>query len=502
MNLKKLINKDGNTIQAMWVAMGSLSSFALAIVSAAILSRYFTKTDYGTYRQILYVYSTLLLIFTAGLPTVFAYFLPRYSLEQGKEIVGKITRVLFLLGAVFSFFLFVFSGVIADLLKNPELSTGLKVFAPIPMMLLPTLGIEGIFSTYKKTFYIAVYNTLSRLLMLLFIVLPVIILKGTYIYAIYGWLVVSLISLILALFFKKIPFKGIQTEKSNLTYREVFSYSLPLVAASLWGIAIKSADQFYISRFFGTEVFAEFSNGFIDIPFVGMVTGATSTVLLPLFSKIIYDLQDKSKIHDILFLWRSALKKSAIIIYPIVVFFAFNAKSIVVLLYSEVYINSVIYFQIAMLLNLFNIIVFAPLLFSLGETRFYSKMHMYFAAAAWGVGYLIVLVFNSPVALAVFSISMAALRVIIALKFVSVLLKVKFIVLFPAKDFGILIVHSLISITLIKLIFIYLNLPINEIVSLILTFASFSIVLLFTARIFKIDYLSVVKPLIKRPVNS
>ena len=244
--------------------MGSLSSFALAIVSAAILSRYFDKAEYGTYRQILYVYNTLLIVFTAGLPRVFAYFLPRYSLEQGKDIVWKISKVLFFAGLFFSLFLFSFSGIIAKVLNNPELSVGLKYFSPIPMLLLPTLGIEGIFSTYKKTVYIAIYNTLSRFLMLLFIVVPVVVFKGTYLSAIYGWLAVSIITFFLAMYLNGIPFKKADKEKTTLGLKAVFSYSLPLVGASLAGIAIRSADQFYISRYYGAEIFAEYANGFIQ----------------------------------------------------------------------------------------------------------------------------------------------------------------------------------------------------------------------------------------------
>jgi len=201
--------QKNNTVQAIWIGLGSLSSFALAIVSAAILSRYFDKEEYGTYKQILYVYNTLLVIFSAGLPRVFGYFLPRYNLAQGKDIVWKISKVLLIAGAAFSLFLFIFSGLIADILKNPELSTGLKYFSPIPLLLLPTLGIEGIFSTYQKTIYIAIYNVTTRILMLLFIVLPVIIFKGSYLYAIYGWIIVSIISLLIAFYFKNIPFKKV-----------------------------------------------------------------------------------------------------------------------------------------------------------------------------------------------------------------------------------------------------------------------------------------------------
>jgi O-antigen/teichoic acid export membrane protein len=487
-------SKTNNTIQAFWVGIGSLSSFALGIISAAILSRYFDKTEYGTYRQILYVYNTLLVIFSAGLPRVFAYFLPRFPINQGKKIVWKISKMLFLFGMVFSIFLFVSSDIIAKILKNPELAIGLKYFSPIPMFLLPTLGIEGIFSTYKKTIYIAIYNTLSRTLMLFFIVLPVILLKGTYLYAIYGWIVVSVISLIIAYFFKGIPFKKTENQKAVLSFKEIFSYSLPLVTASIAGIAIKSADQFYISRFFGPAVFAEFANGFIQLPFVGMITGATSVVLMPTFSKMIHDKTDINKISEI---WQSALIKSAVLIYPILVFFIFHANSIIVLLYSDIYKNSAIYFQIAMIINFFNIVIFAPLLFSLGETKYYSRVHIVFAIFAWLGEYLIIILINSPVAIAVFSVLLSIAFVIVAIKKISVLLNLSFLKLFPVKHFSALILHSLIIIILIKIINKAFMGTFSNISLLLINIISFLILILLTSKFFKLDYLMTIRQLIK-----
>jgi len=493
-----LKNNSSNITQAFWVGMGSLSSFALGIVSAAILSRYFDKAEYGTYRQILYVYNTLLIIFTAGLPQVFAYFLPRFSLSQGKDIVRKISKILFLGGMIFSIFLFTFSGLIANILKNPELEIGLKYFSPIPMFLLPTLGIEGIFSTYKKTIFIAIYNTISRILMLLFIVLPVILLKGTYLYAIYGWIIVSIITFIIAYYFKNIPFRKIHSEVAALRLKDIFKYSLPLVAASLAGMAIRSADQFFISRYFGAEVFAEYANGFIQLPFVGMITGATSVVLMPTFSKMIHD---KVEVNTITQLWQSALLKSAVLIYPLVIFFIFHAKTIVVLLYSELYINSAIYFQIAMFINFFNIIVFAPLLFSLGETKFYFWIHFIFAILIWGGEYLIVYTINTPVAIAVFSIFVSISIVLISMKKVTTLLDVSFLKLFPLKQFSIIILHSLIIIILIQICDKLFLSSATKSVVLMLNGISFAILILATSKFLKIDYLDTIRPLINNVKN-
>lgn len=492
LTIRSFTDGQSNTHQALWAAMGSLSSLALGLVSAAILSRYFDKTEYGTYRQILYVYYTLLVIFSAGLPQVFAYFLPRYPLSQGKDIVLKVSSLLLTTGLAFSIFLFAFSSTIASILKNPELSKGLKLFSPIPMLLLPTLGIEGIFSTYKKTIFIAIYNTLTRVLMLIFIVLPVIIFNGTYLHAIYGWIIVSIITLVAAYYFKNIPFKGISVEASVLSNKEIFKYCFPIGLASIAGIAIKAADQFYISRYFGTEVFADFSNGFIELPFVGMITGASATVLMPMFSKMIYN---KSDINQLVNLWQSALQKSVMIIYPIVIFFLFFSKDIMIILYSNTYSISSQYFSTALIINFFNVIIFGPLLFSLGETRFYARLHYGLAISSWVFGYLIVIIFKTPLSIAVFSVFLSIMKIIISLGYSSRIIGVKFFTLFPVNKFLIVALHSFVSLSIMNLLIKYSLPQLGSVLLILITGLGYLILLLLSSRLFKIDYWNIILPL-------
>lgn len=493
MDLKDNSFGKSNTIQAFWVGLGSLSSFALAIISAAILSRYFEKEEYGTYRQIVYVYSTLLVIFTAGLPRVFGYFLPRYSIEEGKTIVSKITKLLFFAGMLFSLFLFSFSGLIADLLNNKELSYGLKIFAPIPMFLLPTLGLGGIFATYKITIYTAIYNTLSRLIMLLSIVAPVIFFDGSHKHAIYGWVVASILTFFVAYYFQSIPFKNIVRNETNLKYKEIFSYSIPLVVASLWGIAIKSSDQFYISRYFGSEVFAEFSNGFIELPFVTMVTASASAILMPLFSKIIHENNGKD---ELLRVWKSVLLKSAYIIYPIVIFCMFNATEIVSLIYSDAYVGSAVYFQMRMFLNFFNIVVFAPLIFAMGETKFYAYTHAFIAMIIWFGGWVIVNYFKSPIIIASYSVALSIVNIFIFIFFISYKLKIKVSSFFPLRKMVIMIFHNILILYFLTKLFDVFRMDYN--IKLLLLFLLYFSILCFTGKFLKLNYLEVLSPIINK----
>lgn len=490
-----MIKKESNSIQAFWVALGAFSSFSLSIISAMILSRYFDKIEYGTYRQIVYVYNTLLVVFSAGLPRVFSYYLPRYSKEEGKDITIKISLILFFTGFLFSLFLFLASDLIATLLHNPQLTTGLKYFSPIPMLLLPTMGVEGIFASYKQTKYTAVYTTLSRLLMLLFIVLPVVVFGSNYLFSVYGWIVASFVTLLLAIYFKGIPFKDIKAKKTSLKMNEIFSYSIPLLFASLGGIAMKSADQFYISRYFGTREFAEFSNGFIELPIVGMITFSIGSVLMPLFSKMVFDERDKD---EIITLWQKALMKSAMIIYPLVLFFIFYANEVITILYTSDYIASSSYFRIALVLNFFNVIMFAPILLSLGETKFYSKILIYFAIIAWIGDFLVIKLFYSPFVLAIFSVTKSILLALIAFRKTSKVIGVSFFKVFPLNKLFIIFLHSLLSILIVEYLINSIFENGGNLFVLGLLFMCYILLLIVTSKYFRLNYLQFLEPIFKK----
>ena len=168
------MNNNSNTVQTFWVSIGSFFSIIFSLVSTIILSRYLLKEDYGTYGQVIFVYDTLLIVFTLGLPKVFAYFLPRVPIDEAKNLIKKLTLMLFLFGGIFSGFLFLFAQPISVFLKNPDLETALRIFSPVPLLMLPTMGLDGILSTYRKTQFLTVYTICTRILMLCSVIFPVI----------------------------------------------------------------------------------------------------------------------------------------------------------------------------------------------------------------------------------------------------------------------------------------------------------------------------------------
>lgn len=486
--------ESSNTKQAVWVAIGSLFSFGFSIVSSMILSRYFDKGDYGTYKQVLYVYNTLLVVFTLGLPKAYSYFLPRVEINQGKDIINKINSLFFVLGGLFSFFLFFFSYEIACFLNNSELEKAIKIFSIVPILMLPTMGLESILATYKKTKFMTLYVVSTRLVQLFCVVLPVIFWNSNYISALVGFDIASIAAFIIALKLKSIPFKDIyENHKSNVTYFQILKFSLPLMFASIWAIISQSADQYFISQYFGKEIFAEFSNGWMELPFIGMITAACATVLSPIFSKL--SLENINPRNEIYPIWIRVFEKSVLLIYPLLVYSCFFADAIMIFLYGKQYENSSVYFILKNLSCFFSVIVFAPLIINVGGVVFYNRIQCVTAIILVMIEYIAIKIYLNPYVICGVSTIVSIGRIFLMLSYVSNYFKIKMAELFPLRIIGKIMLSSIFI--LCGLRYLLINRIENNILLLLLTFMAYIILYLICCFFIKVDYVSIVKSLKK-----
>lgn len=463
-----------------------------------ILSRYFNKADYGTYKQVMYVYNTLLTIFTLGLPKAYSYFLPRVDIAQSKSLISKITNLFFILGAVFSLILFVFAPQIASLLNNPDLTKALRIFAIVPLLMLPTMGLDGILATFKQGKLIAVYNIATNVFKLLCVALPVVIWDLGYEQALMGLVFASIITFLLALYLRQIPVRNQPREKCNVTIKDIFRFSIPLLVASLWGIVISSCDQFFVSRYFGNETFAEFSNGWIPLPFVGMITGAVATVLSPIFSKMSHEKVDP--MTEIYPLWMSVFEKSAKLIYPLVIYCIVFADVIMSVMYGQQYAVSGPYFAIKQITEFFAIIIFAPLLINIGEVKYYSQVHMVTAIVVVALEYLSIKTIHSPFAISWVSVLCQIGKIFALLWLVAKFFGVQFYRLFPIRLILQILLPSIALLVLERWLMVY-SWHWNSLVILIVSFTLYCALFFSYSVLMKMDYLGIIRPLIGKNRN-
>ena len=489
------MKSTNNTKQAVWVAIGSLCSFGFSIVSSMILSRYFDKTDYGTYKQVMYVYTTLLTVFTLGLPRAFSYFLPRVELSQSKNLISKITKIFFILGGVFSLFLFVFAPQIARFMNNPELVKALRVFAIVPFLMLPTMGLDGILATFKQTKFIALYNILSNIFKLLCVALPVMLWDVGYIEALWGFVISSIVIFLLAMYLQYLPVRYEKNDKCEISYKDIFNFSIPLLVASLWGVIISSSDQFFISRYFGNEVFADFSNGSMELPFVGMIIGACATVLSPVFSRLSHAQVDPKK--EIYPLWMSVFEKTAKLIYPLVIYCMVFADVVMTVLYGKKYAVSDSYFRIKLITNFFTLIVYGPLIINIGKVKYYSNVHMVTAFLVVALEYLSCKTIHSPYAISWISMLCHVGKIFAMLYLVANFFNVKLYQLFPVKLIVLILIPSGFILVLERWLLVDV-LQLNRLLVFFVSFTLYIVLYYIYSIIVKMNYIDIIKPLIRK----
>lgn len=477
-------NKDSNFNQALWLGIGQLLTFAISFVTAPILARYFDKVEYGTYKQILYVYASLQGVFTMGLPMVFAYFIPKLNKGQQKTLVNKLTYVFVFIGFIFSLTLYLSSDLIAKLLNNQELSVGLKIFSPFPLFTLPAMGVEGIYTAIRRTKSIAIYHIFSKAMMFLCIVLPVTCFNTGYKEAIIGWGIASFLTFLIAMYMKKKPYVDVDAEKISNMYKDIFSYSLPLVGSFMAGFFITSADQFFVSRYFGTQEFAIFSNGCFNIPIIGMIAASCKSILLPLFSKA----ATNNKFDDILVTYSNSVNKSATLILPVILFCICFSTEIISVIFGEEYSVSGRYFRVFIIRDIFEIFPYFAVLMGLGYTKFYMNIHWFGAIFIWLIDVIIIKIGVNPIGVVVvstlFQISLRISTFIYVYRKNKIIFLHRKTLLYLSK----MIIHCTIALFTIVLINEFIMIE-NNILRLFTNVFLFYLLIVISGRSIKINYL-------------
>jgi hypothetical protein len=222
-----------------------------------------------------------------------------------------------------------------------------------------------------------------------------------------------------------------------------------------------------------------------------MISGATVTVLLPLFSKFS---GTSDGLENICQTWKNATERSVILVYPILAFFVFNARSSVVALYGEQYAVSAVYFIIGMLIGFFNIIVFQSVLFALGKTRVYARIHLIQALLIWVTGFFVVHLADTPVTYAVLSRLFYIGQVCLGIFYATKVLGVKLGFVIPFKIILKVLVHSSLICGLTSFLTGMLN--INEFLTLGLSGLVSGFLVILTGDYFGIRYRAIIKSML------
>jgi len=488
--------QTSRTVSASIIALGQVSAIGFTLVLAAILSRTLEKEVYGTFRQVLYVYTTMAVVFEIGLPKAVPYFLPKVSLSEGKGLLIKILAFLALCGIAFSFALYFGADLAGALLRNENLPNLLRAYSPMPLLMLPTIALPGVCMTHQRPIAVAVFQALTKLVALLTISWLV-LLGLPMVTVIRAWVLISIGILLLAIHLMFAPYRGAPIVPSSYKTIDILKFGLPLVLASIAGTLLTGADRFVVSRFFGAEVFAVYVNGAMEFPLVSLLTGSIAIVLLPDFARTAaYSGREK----DMCDIWCRTIKKSAAFLYPCAGFAFFFAEDLMRLLYSEKYVGSALFFRIYLTATFIRVVPYLPLMLGLGAVRSYLLGAILACVIAWGGAMGLCLYFGTAALAAVSYVCAVYAMCFFFIIILSRQLGVGFLQMLPFRDILAYIGAATVSafLSYVAAIQITGNLLPSVVLRLTAGFSIFCLIYMVSARFIGLDTLAILYPVTDR----
>ena len=348
-----------------FVSVGQFATVTEKTVIAMILSRTLTQGDYGSYQQVWLYYNTLLPIFSLGIPSSLLYFIPRSAPKDRKTIAYYSLGTLELFGIVFSLVTFFTATMVADQFSNPDLVTYLRIFSLYPLFSLAPRGFNFLLISLDKQKVAAIFSILFSGTTILFVSLPTLF-KHPVLYSLIGAVLSGAIFFAVFVIFLYKYFKGEKLYWDRHLLWSQLAYSLPIGLSSVVGTFSTQLNRLVISTSFSPHVFAVFNNGAFEIPFVGLLTGSLMTVLIPEF---VVRLKNNETMEAVWRLWNNASLKTALILYPLIVYSFIFSEEIIILLFSNKYLESVPIFRIFLIATFVRVTQYSSLIQALGKTK-------------------------------------------------------------------------------------------------------------------------------------
>jgi len=376
--VRKGVDQDHPTterlsVQAAILSIGKVLVRLSGLISAAVLSRYLSLGDYGTYRQVFLIYNTALRFLVLGIPLSMNYFIPKLiTKERQKGLIVQSFILLTLSGGGLSIAMFLLAPTLARSFANPNLISVIKVFALVPIVAFPTRFYQQMFTSLGLARLAAGMSASLAFLRVASVIIPVVMgfPLDTVFYSIVAFYIVQAAVVVGASFSR---FRGVSICRQPGLLVDQMRYSLPLALNAAVAILAYQMDKIMVSAFFSPESYAIYANGAIEVPFVGIITGSVTAVLTPALVRYLGE-NDPTKAVQV---WRTSIIRVSKLIFPIMALLLVVAPEFIRLLFSEKYLASTLYFRIYLLSLLVRVTTFSAVLLALGQSSVLVRYSFY-----------------------------------------------------------------------------------------------------------------------------
>lgn len=345
--------------QAGMLTTAEFIRFGFKSLVGILLARILIPAELGSYRQLFLIYSTFSTLLLLGIPQSVLYFLPKLRhIDSKREFISRAVNLVSILAFAFGLGIFLLRGFIARIFNNPQLDLLLIIYAVYPLFMFITQIYSQIMLGLKQPAKTAIF-TLFSVVADFVLILGVALLTRDLYYIVLAVMVSALLQWGFAHFQLRHYITRASFDPSF--YQEVFQYSLPLGLASIVGMLSVQLDKLVISGFFTPAQYAVFSIGAMELPLISILTRSVNSILLPHISA------EPARMTEV---YRAAVRKNALIIFPLAALGLVFAKPLITLLYTDTYLASVPFFRVYLLNLPLRVATYGILFMATGKTRY------------------------------------------------------------------------------------------------------------------------------------
>jgi O-antigen/teichoic acid export membrane protein len=343
-------------------------NFVISFFTLPILSRALAMADYAAYNQVLILSLFTVSIFSLGLPQTINVFLGDASIVKHK-LFGTINTMLILSFVLLFFSAFLVSGRLPIFLNINGIGVLFLMALPAVIFQILCSLLQLILINDNKISVVSISTIIANLIRFCLLIYA-----AKYFKSVESLIIAFTIGYFLQLIWlfiycrKDVTF-GAKYFDRNIA-KSILHISYPYLVTNCLSQIILYGSAIIVSNQLGSNTFAIYRNGALEIPFLAQIATLSATVILPDVVKLYYN----NQITDFLNLKKNIAIITAIIIYPIVVFCLGFAPVLIPLYFGITYKASVSVFIIYNVGMLFRLLDYQDILLVAKKTTLIMKI--------------------------------------------------------------------------------------------------------------------------------
>lgn len=313
---------------------GRMAGFVLSFFIPVILVRVFDQTQFGTYKQIFLLYSTLFGVAQLGMAESLYYFIPSDPKHASRYIVNAFL-VLLGAGAACLGILSLSARRISVWMNNPDLAPYLVLLGVYLLMSMASAVLEIVMISQSRYAMAAISYAASDALRSFLLVVPALF-HGRLHWLMIGAVAYAALRLTATVIYLYRSYCGSLTPDRALFSRQL-SYVVPFELAIIVEIVYLNLHQYMVSYNFDAATFAVYSIGILQIPLVDFIGNPACNVMMVNMSEQIR----KGSHATVLLLWQDTTRKLALVFFPLAGLLMICAHEIITFLFTLKYAASV-----------------------------------------------------------------------------------------------------------------------------------------------------------------